>query len=254
MAHRGANRLGISRRRLLTGASALGGTVLGGRLRTGLAAPGVVVSDRERPQIPCGVMSGDPTGGRAIIWSKTDRPARMLVEYATREDFRDAQRVAGPAALAVSDYTARVDLGQLSPGAQIFYRVTFQDLADLKTSSAPAVGSLRTPGDGKRTITFAYSGDEAGQGWGVPLFTAVVVDEATEKRKVAINQYIRGLAMSDSNKATLGLIAQQLKLTPDPEILKERNIIIIEIAKRVRDKESMDALSTLLRPITKKDF
>jgi len=94
----------------------------------------------------------------------------------------------------------------------------------------------------------------AGQGWGVPLFTAVVVDEATEKRKVAINQYIRGLAMSDSNKATLGLIAQQLKLTPDPEILKERNIIIIEIAKRVRDKESMDALSTLLRPITKKDF
>jgi alkaline phosphatase D len=112
MVHRGTNRLHISRRRLLTGASAFGGTVLGGRLTTGLAAPGVVVSDRERPQIPCGVMSGDPTGGRAIIWSKTDRPARMLVEYATREDFRDAQRVTGPAALAVSDYTARVDLGQ----------------------------------------------------------------------------------------------------------------------------------------------
>jgi hypothetical protein len=33
--------------------------------------------------------------------------------------------------------------------------------------SAPAVGSLRMPGEGKRTITFAYSGDEAGQGWGI---------------------------------------------------------------------------------------
>jgi alkaline phosphatase D len=167
MAQSGTKRLHIGRRRLLAGAAAFGGMVLGGRLSTGLAAPGVVISDRERPQIPCGVMSGDATGGRAIIWSKTDRPARMFVEYATREDFRGAQQVAGPAALAVSDYTARVDLGQLPPGAQIFYRVTFQDLADLKTSSAPAAGSLRVPGESKRTITFAYSGDEAGQGWGI---------------------------------------------------------------------------------------
>jgi len=60
--------------------------------------------------------------------------------------------------------------------------------------------------------------------------------------------------LSDSNKATLDLIAQQLKLPPDPDILKERNMIIIEIAKRVRDKESMDALSTLLKPITKENF
>jgi alkaline phosphatase D len=160
-------RLRVSRRRLLLGGAAFGGTVLGGRVPSGLAAPGVVTSDGTRPQIPYGVMSGDPTGARAIIWSKTDRPARMLVEYATREDFRDAQRVAGPAALAVSDYTARVDLGPLSPGGQIFYRVTFQDLADSKTVSAPAAGMLRMPGGDKRNITFAYSGDEAGQGWGI---------------------------------------------------------------------------------------
>jgi alkaline phosphatase D len=163
----GAGRLHISRRRLLIGGGALGGALLSGRLPGGLAAPGVIISDRERPQIPYGVMSVDPAGGRAIIWSKTDRPARMLVEYATREDFRGAQRVAGPAALADTDYTARIDLGPLPPGAQIFYRVTFQDLADPKTVSAPAAGRLRTPGGDKRTITFAYSGDEAGQGCGI---------------------------------------------------------------------------------------
>src|SRR5215471_893388 len=161
------NRLWISRLRLLIGGTTLGGTTLGRRLPAALAAPAVITSDRERPLIPYGVMSGDPTDGRAIIWSKTDRPARMLVEYATREDFRDAQRVAGPAALAVSDYTARVDLGALPPGGQIFYRVSFQDLADLKTSSAPAAGMLRMPGGDKRNIAFAYSGDEAGQGWGI---------------------------------------------------------------------------------------
>jgi alkaline phosphatase D len=103
----------ISRRRLLIGGAAFGGTALGAKVPSGLAAPGVITSDGERPQIPYGVMSGDPTGGRAIIWSKTDRPARMLLEFATREDFRGAQRVVGPAALAASDYTARVDLGPL---------------------------------------------------------------------------------------------------------------------------------------------
>jgi alkaline phosphatase D len=167
MAQRGNHRLRVSRRRLLIGGAAFGGTALTGRLPSGLAAPAPITSDGERPQIRYGVMSGDPTGGRAIVWSKTDRPARMLVEYATREDFRGAQRVAGPAALADTDYTARVDLRQLPPGAQIFYRVTFQDLADLKTVSTPATGMLRTPGGDKRTITFAYSGDEAGQGWGI---------------------------------------------------------------------------------------
>src|ERR1700682_116591 len=92
MAQGSAYRLRVTRRRLLVGGAAFGGTVLGGRVPSGLAAPGGGTSDRPRPQVPCGVMSGDPTGGRAIIWSKTDRPARLLVEYATREDFRDAQR------------------------------------------------------------------------------------------------------------------------------------------------------------------
>src|ERR1700751_218219 len=72
-------------------------------LRSALAqqqAPAVVTAEKQRPQIPLGVISGDPTAGRAVIWSKTDRPARMLVDIATREDFSNARRVSGPAALA----------------------------------------------------------------------------------------------------------------------------------------------------------
>jgi alkaline phosphatase D len=41
----------------------------------------------DRPEISCGVQSGDVTGGSAIVWARADRPARLRVEYATMESF-----------------------------------------------------------------------------------------------------------------------------------------------------------------------
>ncbi len=109
-------------------------------------APAVVTSDRMRPAIPYGVQSGDVTSDRAIVWSRTDRPARLHVEWATRDSFRDATRVVGPAALAESDFTARVDLTGLPAGQQIFYRVLFEDLASPKVLSEPATGPVPDAG------------------------------------------------------------------------------------------------------------
>jgi alkaline phosphatase D len=57
-----------------------------------------------------------------------------------------------------------VDLTGLPAGQDIFYRVLFQDLADVRVLSAPAAGRLRTAPSSARTITFAWSGDETGQG------------------------------------------------------------------------------------------
>jgi alkaline phosphatase D len=73
----------------------------------------------------------------------------------------------GPAALATTDFTARVDLTGLPAGRSIFYRVRFQDLADARVWSEPALGRLRTAPAERRTVSFAFSGDEAGQGWGI---------------------------------------------------------------------------------------
>jgi alkaline phosphatase D len=101
------------------------------------------------------------------VWSRSDRPARLLVEYATTDAFRNVRRVVGPAALMDSDFTAKIVLTDLPAGQQIFYRVTFQDLADPKVLSAPAVGSLRTAPAQGRNILFAWSGDTAGQGFGI---------------------------------------------------------------------------------------
>jgi hypothetical protein len=50
---------------VLLGGAAFGGAVLADRHPIALAAPAPITSDRERPHIPYGVMSGDPTGGRA---------------------------------------------------------------------------------------------------------------------------------------------------------------------------------------------
>lgn len=136
-------------------------------------APGIV--QRSRPTLPQGIAAGDVGGGRAIVWSRCDRAARMFVEYSTTETFSDARRVRGPAALEPSDHTARVVLTDLPAGQRLFYRVTFQDLGDLRTWSEPVVGSFWTPFDFAqgtrfrpgRDVTLVWSADTVGQGWGI---------------------------------------------------------------------------------------
>jgi len=162
----------MTRRHFLLRSAITGGGIIAADLlsKSGLAqvcAPAIVTSDKMRPKIPYGVASGDITGGNAIIWSRSDRAARMIVEYDTTDSFGNVQRVIGAAALETSDYTARVNLANLPAGQQIFYRVTFQDLANTKIYSAPVTGSFRTAPARKRDIFFAWSGDTAGQGWGI---------------------------------------------------------------------------------------
>ena len=87
----------LSRRGLLrNGAGLIAAAALP---RVGAAqAPAVVTSDKNRPAMPLGVQAGDVRGERTIVWSKTDRPARLIVEWSTHESFRDVRRVAGPPA------------------------------------------------------------------------------------------------------------------------------------------------------------
>ena len=127
-------------------------------------APAIVKAQHARPQMPHGVAVGDASEGRAIVWSRCDRAARMFVEYSTSESFRETRRVRGPAAIESSDFTARTVLTDLPSGQRIFYRVIFQDLSDLRSWSEPAAGSFRT---GARDTTLAWSGDTCGQGWGI---------------------------------------------------------------------------------------
>ena len=120
-----------------------------------------------RPDIPYGAASGDVTRDRAIVWSRTDRPARMLVEWSTTESFQNVPRVRGPQTTEAAGYTARVDLTGLPPGQRIFYRVQFEDLADSRNLSIPAGGTFSQRRRAARDVTFAWSADTVGQGWGI---------------------------------------------------------------------------------------
>ena len=164
----------LSRRTLLTRSALAGGGLLAGALvpARGFAqagAPAVITSDRMRPMLPSGVQAGDLSGDRAILWAQADRPARLLVEWATTESFADARLVQGPAALEEADFTAKLDLDGLPAGQRVFYRMRFLDLADWKLASEPVAGSFRMPPAARESIRFVWSGDTAGQGWGINL-------------------------------------------------------------------------------------
>jgi alkaline phosphatase D len=144
---------------------------------------GIIVQDANRPAIPCGVATGDVAGGRAIVWSRTDRPARMVVEYSTTASFADRRRVVGPAALEDTDFTARVDLTDLPPGQRMSYRVQFQDLSDLRAFSVPVEGTFQTPPQQQdRDAVFSFSADGVGQGWGIdPAHGGIALYEAMRR-------------------------------------------------------------------------
>jgi alkaline phosphatase D len=156
----------MKRRQFLQAAGLTGlGTIAAHQL-PGIAASGFITSDRMRPKIPYGIMSGDINGNSAVIWSKSDRLSRMVVEYSLDDRFRSVRRVVSDVTGAMQDFTARVVLPDLERDRPIFYRVTFQDPDQPKIQSEPAIGQLQIPG-GQKDIFFAWSGDTAGQGWGI---------------------------------------------------------------------------------------
>ncbi|OJU32118.1 MAG: hypothetical protein BGN99_05650 [Alphaproteobacteria bacterium 65-37] len=151
------------RRRSLLGAGAL--AAFPARL---FAQTAPSTATRNRPRLAQGVQAGDVGAGSATIWSRADRPARMIVEYATTESFADAWRIEGPSALDTTDFTSRVRLRDLPPGQTVFYRVSYLDLGDLKTVSAPVAGRFRTPPvTNASDVSFVWSADTVGQGWGI---------------------------------------------------------------------------------------
>ncbi len=129
---------------------------------------GIISSDSERPLLEQGIQFGDVTANRGIVWSRSDRPARMIVEYSYDENFSRSRVITGPFALADTDYTARIDLTGLRADREVFVRVNFQGLTNERIFSAPYEGHFITaPNYSSRDIHFLWGGDTAGQGWGI---------------------------------------------------------------------------------------
>lgn len=121
----------------------------------------------DRPTITHGVQSGDVSVDSGVVWARADRPSRMTIEVATTDSFKDIRGATFVDALPESDFTAKALVENLPAGQNIFYRVRLQDLASPTIVGEPVVGRFRTAPSDKRSISFVWSGDTAGQGWGI---------------------------------------------------------------------------------------
>ncbi len=126
---------------------------------------GPAIGTGTRPGMAEGIASGDVTADSAVIWSRTDREARMVVEWDVKESFGSARRVVGPVTGREQDYTAKVRLTDLPPGERVVYRVRFEDSQG--AAGEALTGSLRTASRGLDEVHFAWSGDTCGQGYGI---------------------------------------------------------------------------------------
>jgi alkaline phosphatase D len=161
----------MDRRHFLTTTTAIGSSTLAvPTLALAQAAPAAITRDAMRPQMAHGIQSGDPTSSSAIIWTRSDRPARLWLDWSTTASFANATRVRGPYLLEDSDFTGRLDLAGLPTGQEIFYRVVLQDLHNERVLSEAVPGHLRLPAGAAqpaRDVRFVWGGDTAGQGWGI---------------------------------------------------------------------------------------
>lgn len=151
-------RLSLTRRRLIAAG--------GAGLAAGLFAPALSRA-AARPVLTHGLQSGDIAHDGAVVWARADREAFLQVEWSTTESFRDAVRVPRLALGEATDLTGKLVLSGLPAGQDIFWRATLADLADTNAVSEPATGHFRTAPLGLRDVSFVWSGDTAGQGWGI---------------------------------------------------------------------------------------
>ena len=120
----------------------------------------------DRPQISHGVQSGDVTTDSGIVWARAARPSRMQIEIATTDSFKNPRGVFVDA-LPETDFTAKALIEDLPAGQDIFYRIRGQDIADPSILGEPMIGRFRTAPSDRRSVSFTWSGDTCGQGWGI---------------------------------------------------------------------------------------
>lgn len=121
----------------------------------------------DRPGLPHGVQSGDVFANGGMVWGRADIPARMQVEFSTTPSFRTILGGVFAEALPGTDFTAKAMLQGAPAGQDIFYRIRFQNHAEPAIAGEAMTGHFRTAPADKRSVSFVWSGDTAGQGWGI---------------------------------------------------------------------------------------
>lgn len=104
-----------------------------------------------------GVASGDVTQHAAMLWTRVNREATLVVQVATDPFFEDVVVEDTAVAADADDFTARVVARALEPGTTYYYRWR----ADTRTSEPGMFRTAPLPSVAA-DVRFAYSGDSDG--------------------------------------------------------------------------------------------
>lgn len=174
----------FTRRNVLKGALAAAGAAAVVPATGGAASaarPAGVALVRNRLTLPSGIATGDVTTGSGVLWSRASGPGRLVANLLAVDDggsplrggraFRRVLR--GSAASEATDFTARINAEHLPAGTRFAVSLHFEDAdgnagetAQGSFSTAPETGLLHS-GRAARGQSFVWSGDTAGQGWGI---------------------------------------------------------------------------------------
>lgn len=114
--------------------------------------------DERRTGFPFGVASGDVTSTSAVLWTRIDRDASLVLEIATSADFTGALAFQQTLrSTGATDFTAKIIAEPLLPGTLYFYRWRQGD-------DTSETGTFRTaPAENvAANVRFVYSGDMDG--------------------------------------------------------------------------------------------
>lgn len=143
------------------------------------ARPSGVALVRNRLTLPSGIATGDVTADSGVLWSRASGPGRLVAGLLAVDDggsplrggraFRRVLR--GTAASEATDFTSKINARDLPAGTRFALTMHFEDpeghageTARGSFSTAPGtLSSSRTP----RRQSFVWTGDTAGQGWGI---------------------------------------------------------------------------------------
>ncbi|MEQ8954869.1 MAG: alkaline phosphatase D family protein [Gammaproteobacteria bacterium] len=121
-----------------------------------------------RPLTNKGCASGDVTDTGAVLWTRADRPAQMQVTLSEDPDFNNSRRYSGGFGIAENDFNTKTVVDGLRPDSQYFYRIECESLESPGLLGEPIFGSFRSASvSADNAIRFCWSGDTAGQGWGI---------------------------------------------------------------------------------------
>lgn len=186
----------LSRRTIVKG-SVLAAALAAAPTAAQAAAPGSPTPSgiplvRNRLTLPSGIATGDVTADSAVLWSRASGPGRMLATLRAVDDGgatlsgRGAfeRTLRGPRATQASDFTAKIHAGHLPANTRFALEMSFEDengaageTINGTFRTAPDTGTFKsgTKGNGgakadgspSAVQSFVWTGDTAGQGWGI---------------------------------------------------------------------------------------